>query len=138
MQPSRANPNDLLITKTISHSELRDIGALKFRRNARVHVAQQIALIRRAMEEFGWTTPVLIDEDDVVIAGYGRIEAARELGLSQAPVVVARGWSEAQKKAYMLADNQIALAAGWDEEILKLELDELELMQFDKIGRAHV
>ena len=131
MQPSRVNPNDLLITKTISHSELRDIGALKFRRNARVHVAQQVALIRRAMEEFGWTTPVLIDEDNVVIAGYGRIEAARELGLSQAPVVVARGWSEAQKKAYMLADNQIALAAGWDEEILKLELDELELMQFD-------
>jgi len=83
------------------------------------------------MKRFGWTNPVLVDEDDVVLAGYGRVEAARRLGLSDAPVIVARGWSDAEKRAYMLADNQIALQAGWDEELLKLELDDLKLMDFD-------
>ena len=83
------------------------------------------------MLEFGWTNPILIDENDTVLAGYGRVEAARTLGALHAPVVVARGWSDAQKRAYMLADNQIALQAGWDEEILKLELEELKLMDFD-------
>jgi ParB-like nuclease domain len=116
---------------SIAHSETRTIGSLKFRRNARRHDRAQLDLIKRSMVEFGWTTPVLIDEDDVILAGYGRVEAAKDLGLTQAPVIVARGWSEAQKKAYMLADNQIALQAGWDEAILKLELDELGLMEFD-------
>lgn len=83
------------------------------------------------MREFGWTTPVLVDETDTVLAGYGRIEAAKILGLTHVPVVVATGWSEAQKKAYMLADNQIAIRAGWDETLLKLELDDLKLMDFD-------
>jgi hypothetical protein len=83
------------------------------------------------MVEFGWTTPVLIDEEDTILAGYGRVEAAKDLGLTHGPVIVARGWSEAQKKAYMLADNQIALQAGWDEAILQLELQELQLMDFD-------
>jgi ParB-like chromosome segregation protein Spo0J len=83
------------------------------------------------MKTYGWTTPLLIDEHDVVLAGYGRWEAARELGISQVPVIVAKNWSDSEKRAYMLADNQIALRAGWDEDILKLELDELRLMNFD-------
>jgi ParB-like chromosome segregation protein Spo0J len=73
----------------------------------------------------------LIDEDDVVLAGYGRVEAAKGLGFARVPVMVARGWSDAEKRAYMLADNQIALRAGWDEELLKLELDDLKLLDFD-------
>ena len=116
---------------SIAHSETRTIASLKFRRNARRHDRAQLDLISRSMVEFGWTTPVLVDEDDTILAGYGRVEAAKDLGLTHAPVMVARGWSEAQKKAYMLADNQIALRAGWDEAILKLELDELQLMDFN-------
>jgi ParB-like chromosome segregation protein Spo0J len=122
-------PNQL--KPSIAHAELREIDSLKSRRNARRHDKRQLNLICKSMTEFGWTTPVLIDEESVVLAGYGRVEAARILGLTHAPVMVARGWSEAQKKAYMLADNQIALQAGWDEAILRLELEELQLMQFD-------
>src|SRR5580692_5565568 len=122
-------PHDL--KPSIAHSEQRTIAQLKFRRNARRHDRAQLDLISRSMVEFGWTTPVLVDEDDTILAGYGRVEAAKDLGLTHAPVMVARGWSEAQKKAYMLADNQIALRAGWDEAILKLELDELQLMDFN-------
>jgi hypothetical protein len=123
--------NPILASQVISHAELREIDGLKTRRNARSHDTGQLTLIKRSMVEFGWTTPVLVDELDVILAGYGRVQAARELGVKQVPVVVARGWSEAQKKAYMLADNQIALKAGWDETILNLELQELGLMDFD-------
>jgi ParB-like chromosome segregation protein Spo0J len=116
---------------SVNHSDTRKIELLKGRRNARSHSPEQVNLIAASMREFGWTTPVLIDENDVVLAGYGRIEAAKLMGLDEAPVLIARGWTEAQKKAYMLADNQIAIRAGWDEELLKLEMDDLKLMDFD-------
>ena len=122
-------PNE--IRSPISHNETREIDQLKSRRNARSHSSEQIKLIEAAIRKFGWTTPVLIDEQNVVLAGYGRVEAGRNLQMTQVPVMVARGWSEAEKKAYMLADNQIALRAGWDEEILRLELDDLKLMNFE-------
>jgi hypothetical protein len=78
------------------------------------------------MKEWGWTNPILVDEVGSIIAGHGRVLAARKLGYTQAPVMVAEGWTQAQKAAYIIADNKLALNAGWDFDMLKLELGELE------------
>ncbi|MEM5373185.1 ParB/Srx family N-terminal domain-containing protein [Paraburkholderia azotifigens] len=91
-------------------------------RNPRTHSAAQIGQIAASMQEFGWTIPLLVDESGALIAGHGRIEAARLLELPDAPVMVARGWSEAQIRAYRIADNKLALNAGWDASILSDEL----------------
>jgi DNA modification methylase len=77
------------------------------------------------MREWGWTNPVLVDESGMIIAGHGRVAAARQLGWAEAPVMVATGWSEAQKRAYVIADNKLALNAGWNDELLRLELQDL-------------
>ena len=107
-------------------------------RNARTHSADQIKQIVAAIREWGWTIPILAQANGLIIAGHGRYEAALQMGIAEVPVMVARNWSDAQVRAYMLADNQIALNAGWDEELLKLELIELRddgvdvaLMGFD-------
>ncbi len=102
-----------------------------FARNARTHSAQQVEQIAASMREWGWTNPVLVDEAGMIIAGHGRVEAARKLGLAEAPVMVARGWSEPKKRAYVIADNKLALNAGWDEAMLAAELSELEAAAFD-------
>jgi ParB-like chromosome segregation protein Spo0J len=102
-----------------------------FARNARTHSAAQIEQIAASMREWGWTNPVLVDEAGTIIAGHGRVEAARKLGLSEAPVMVAAGWSEARKRAYVVADNKLALNAGWDEGLLAAELTELKDLAFD-------
>lgn len=94
-------------------------------RNARTHSEAQIAQIAASMLEWGWTNPVLVDESGMIIAGHGRILAAQQLGYEDAPVMVARGWTDEQKRAYVLADNKLALNAGWDSEILATELAEL-------------
>jgi hypothetical protein len=96
-------------------------------KNSRTHSDAQIAQIAASTKEWGWTNPVLADEAGGVIAGAGRILAARQLGYAEVPVMVARGWSDAQKRAYVIADNQLALNAGWDKELLGLELGELKL-----------
>jgi len=84
------------------------------------------------MKEWGWTNPVLADEAGGVIAGHARILAARQLGYGEVPVMVAQGWSDAQKRAYVIADNQLAITgSGWDTELLGLELGELKLGGFD-------
>ena len=83
------------------------------------------------MREWGWTNPVLVDEAGMIIAGHGRIEAARKLGLAEAPVMVAAGWSEAKKRAYVIADNKLALNAGWNEDLLAAELTDLRELAFD-------
>jgi hypothetical protein len=90
-----------------------------------------VAQIAASIREWGWTTPVLADENGSVIAGHGRILAARKLGMSDIPVIVARGWTESQKKAYVLADNKLAMNAGWDNALLKLELANLNDLGFD-------
>jgi ParB-like chromosome segregation protein Spo0J len=93
--------------------ERRSINALiPYARNARTHSDAQVAQIAASMKEWGWTNPVLIDEEGGIIAGHGRVLAARKLGLTEAPVMVAEGWTEAQKRAYVIADNQLALNAG--------------------------
>jgi len=83
------------------------------------------------MREWGWTVPILVDEKNLIIAGHGRLEAARRLNLVEVPVMVARGWTEAQKHAYALADNQLSLNAGWDNDLLKLEIKGLKEWDFD-------
>ena len=104
---------------------------IPYARNARTHSDAQVAQIAASVKEWGWTTPILIDEAGSIIAGHGRVMAARKLGLTDVPVMVATGWSEAQKKAYVLADNQLALNAGWDIELLKVEMGDLNLEGFD-------
>jgi DNA modification methylase len=108
--------------------------------NARTHTDAQVAQIAASMREWGWTVPILVDEGNLVIAGHGRLQAARRLGLAEVPVMVAAGWTEAQKRAYALADNQLALNAGWDAEFLRTELQglkewgfELDLIGFDNL-----
>ena len=99
---------------------------IPYARNARTHSDAQVRQIAASIEEWGWTNPILIDEKSTIIAGHGRVMAADKLGLKDVPVMVASGWSEAQKKAYVLADNQLALNAGWDTEMLSLELKDLQ------------
>jgi DNA modification methylase len=99
--------------------------------NARTHSDAQIDQIAASMKEWGWTNPVLADEEGQIIAGHGRVLAARRLGIAEVPVMVAKGWSPGQKKAYVIADNRLALNAGWDEKLLAVEFGELQQLGFD-------
>jgi DNA modification methylase len=112
--------------------ERRAITALiPYAKNSRTHSDEQVAQIAASMKEWGWTTPILVDEAGQIIAGHGRVLAARKLNYTEAPVMVATGWTEAQKRAYVIADNKLALNAGWDNEMLSLELGELGSLGFD-------
>ncbi len=102
-----------------------------YARNARTHSDEQVAQIMASIREWGFTVPILRDETGMVIAGHGRLLAAQRLKLGEVPVVTARGWSEAKKRAYIIADNKLALNAGWDEAMLALEIDELDGMGID-------
>jgi ParB-like chromosome segregation protein Spo0J len=102
-----------------------------YARNSRTHSDEQIAQIAASIKEWGWTTPVLVDEDGGIIAGHGRVLAAQRLGFDEVPCMVAAGWTEAQKRAYVIADNKLALNAGWDMEALKVELQDLDAAKFD-------
>lgn len=114
------------------HVERRPISDLiPYARNARTHSDAQVAQIAASMREWGWTMPVLIDESGMIIAGHGRVLAARQLGFGEVPVMVARGWTEAQKRAYVIADNKLALNAGWDTPMLAAELQELDTGEID-------
>lgn len=116
--------------------EMRAINELvSYARNARTHSPGQIDQIAASMREWGWTNPVLVDEAGMLIAGHGRILAAQKLGIAEVPVMTARGWTEAQKQAYVLADNKLALNAGWDLEKLTVELGDLQGSGFD-VGLA--
>lgn len=128
--------NDTTARPTSSAHQLavtyRPVTALKpDPRNARTHPKRQIQQLVRSIQEFGFTNPVLIDESDVLIAGHGRLRAAKELGLGELPAIVLEGLSEAHKKALRLADNKIAINAGWDLEILKLELADIGALDID-------
>jgi hypothetical protein len=100
-------------------------------RNARTHSPEQVDQIARSMKEWGWTNPILVGEDGGIIAGHGRVLAARQLGIAEVPVMIAEGWSEEQKRAYIIADNKLALNAGWDDEMLRVELSDLGALGFD-------
>src|SRR6185295_15747335 len=102
-----------------------------YAKNARTHSETQVEQIAASIRAWGWTNPVLVGEDGTIIAGHGRVLGARKLRIKEIPVMVAAGWSEAQKKAYAIADNKLTLNGGWDEELLGLELGELEMLGFD-------
>ena len=114
------------------HVEMRAVARLiPFARNARIHSSAQIDQIAASIREWGWTNPVLVDETGMIIAGHGRVLAAKKLGIAEVPVMVARGWTEAQKRAYVLADNQLALNADWDMNIRAAEIEDLRSTAFD-------
>ena len=100
-------------------------------RNARTHSPEQVAQIAASIQEFGFTNPILVTSDDGILAGHGRLQAARDLGMASVPVVVLDHLSATQQRAYVLADNKLALNAGWDEGILAEELAALNLQDFD-------
>ena len=104
---------------------------IPYANNARTHSAEQVAQIAASIKEWGWTTPVLVDEQGSIIAGHGRTLAAHKLKMTEIPVMVAEGWSDAKKRAYIIADNKLAMNAGWDNEMLALELGEIGELGFD-------
>lgn len=104
---------------------------IPYARNARTHSDAQVAQIAASIKEFGWTNPVLIDAEGGIIAGHGRVLAARKLALDVVPTIALAHLTEAQRRAYIIADNKLALNAGWDEELLKVEFAELEAVGFD-------
>ena len=104
---------------------------IPYAKNSRTHSEAQVAQIAASIKEWGFTTAVLVDESGSVIAGHGRLMAARKLGMESLPVMVATGWTDAQKRAYVIADNKLALNAGWDEEMLALELELLQNEDYD-------
>ena len=104
---------------------------IPYARNARTHSEEQVAQVAASITEFGWTNPILIGGDGVIIAGHARLLAARKLRLREVPVIVLDHLSETQRRALVLADNRLALSAGWDEEMLRVELESLKEESFD-------
>ena len=118
--------------KTNRQVELRSIDSIKaYGNNARTHSEAQIGQIMASLREFGWTNPVLISPKMGVIAGHARLEAARRLGMTEVPCITLDGLTETQKRAYMIADNKLALNAGWNEDLLRGELLDLQGLEFD-------
>ena len=132
MPRSRSNAaiEDTLKPKLeVSYLRLKDLAPAT--RNARTHSSEQIAQLVAKISAFGWTNPILIDEDRAIIAGHGRLEAAKAAGLADVPTITLTGLSATQKRALAIADNKLALNAGWDDELLRLELSDLGLEGFD-------
>ena len=120
------------MSKTTTEMQLVAISKLiPYVNNARTHNTQQINKLRSSLREFGFINPVIIDREFNVIAGHGRIMAAKEEGINEVPCVFVDYLTEAQKKAYIIADNRMAMDAGWDEELLKVEIEALQAEDFD-------
>ena len=120
------------MSKTTTEMKLISIDNLvPYVNNARTHSAEQIIKLRSSLREFGFVNPIIIDRDFNVIAGHGRLMAAKEEGINEVPCVFADFLTDAQKKAYILADNRMAMDAGWDEELLKIEMEELQNLGYD-------
>ena len=120
------------MSRTTTEMQLISIDRLiPYVNNARTHSAEQIIKLRSSLREFGFVNPIIIDREFNVIAGHGRLMAAKEEGINEVPCVFADFLSESQKKAYILADNRMAMDAGWDEELLKIEMEELQNLGYD-------
>ena len=118
--------------KTTTEMQLVPLGKLvPYINNARTHSPEQLTKLRSSLREFGFINPVIIDRDYNIIAGHGRVLAAKEEGIMEVPCVFVDYLTEAQKKAYILADNRMALDAGWDEELLRIEIESLQGEDFD-------
>ncbi len=113
------------------HSIQQIINLIPYINNSRTHSDEQVSQVASSIHEFGFTSPVLIDEQGGIIAGHGRVMAAQKLNLSEVPCITLKGLTEAQKKAYIIADNQLPLNAGWDLDKLKLEVETLKELDFD-------
>ena len=114
------------------HYSERDISSLiPYANNSRTHSDEQVNQVASSIKEFGFTNPVLIDEQGGIIAGHGRVMAAKKLGVDKVPCIELKGLTEAQKKAYVIADNQLALNSGWDLDTLRLEVETLQELDFD-------
>ena len=113
----------------ITYRQVTDL--IPYARNSRTHTDEQVAQIAGSIREFGWTNPVLIDGEAGIIAGHGRVLAAQRLGLKEVPTIQLDHMTEAQRRAYVIADNKLALNAGWDADLLKIELGELQGLDFD-------
>lgn len=114
---------------TFEHRKIADL--IPYENNTRTHSDAQVKQVADSIKEFGFTNPVLIDENLGIIAGHGRILAAKKLKMEVVPTIMLSGLSEAQKRAYVIADNQLALNAGWDLDKLKLEIEDLKDLNFD-------
>ena len=104
---------------------------IPYARNSRTHSDEQVTQIASSIKDFGFTNPVLIDADGGIIAGHGRVMAAKKLKMESVPVIVLSHLTEAQRRAYVIADNKLALNAGWDDEMLRVEFQELQDLGFD-------
>jgi ParB-like chromosome segregation protein Spo0J len=112
--------------KTVSVASL-----VPYARNSRTHSPQQVDKIAASIREFGFLNPIIVDGENGIIAGHGRVMAAQKLGLADLPVIEASHLTEAQRRAYVIADNRLALDAGWDNDLLKVELQDLDSQGFD-------
>ena len=118
-----------ILVESIEHRSVASL--VPYANNARTHSDEQVTQIARSIEEFGFVNPVLVGSDDVIVAGHGRLIAAKQLGMETVPVIVLGHLTETQRRALVIADNQITANSGWDEELLKLELTELDALDFD-------
>ena len=115
----------------IEYRQVKDL--LPYARNSRTHSDAQVAQIAASVREFGWTNPVLVDGENGIIAGHGRVLAARKLGMDEVPCIELAGLTDTQRRAYIIADNKLALNAGWDDELLAIEFAELADAGFDNL-----
>jgi ParB family transcriptional regulator, chromosome partitioning protein len=113
----------------ITYQKVTDL--IPYVNNSRTHSEEQVKQIAASIKEFGFTNPILIDENKGVIAGHGRLLAAGKIALAEVPTIVLEGLTEAQRKAYVIADNQIALNSGWDIDTLRVEIERLSELDFD-------
>jgi ParB-like chromosome segregation protein Spo0J len=129
-EKSRAEEKEIRRRRSADRAEGRSpqwhVDQLKpYARNTRTHSANQVAALARSITRFGFTNPILAGEDGTIVAGHGRLMAAMSIGMKTVPVIVVSDWTDEERRAYVIADNKLALDAGWDEELLKLELGEL-------------
>lgn len=117
--------------KNYKHEIRKTADLIPYAQNSRTHSDEQINQVASSIKEFGFTNPILIDEQGGIIAGHGRAMAANKIGLDEVPCIILEGLTEAQKKAYVIADNQLALNSGWDLDKLKLEIEGLNELEFD-------
>jgi len=115
--------------RQVEHVNVSDL--IPYARNPRTHSAQQVKQIAASIREFGFTNPILIADDNTVIAGHGRLQAALHLGLGVVPCIRLSGLTEPQRRAYVIADNKLTLNGAWDADMLKVELDDLHAVDFD-------
>lgn len=138
MRSRKGQPTTAPVSVTTQERSLRDLVVqrpieklIPYARNARTHTDEQVAQIAGSIAEFGWTNPILVGADGIIIAGHARLAAARRLKMTQVPVIVLDDLTETQRRALILADNRLALNAGWDEEMLRAELAALKEDEFD-------